>query len=85
MVAAEASEPRDTWRSRQMAIFTSRSAGTTPAALSLCRDTNGDGRFEVKEQIGAGSTTGVGLRNGYLYLAHPTTIERFKMTARPAN
>ncbi|HET9832264.1 MAG TPA: PQQ-dependent sugar dehydrogenase, partial [Vicinamibacterales bacterium] len=26
-------------------------------------------------------TTGVALRNGYLYLAHPKTIERYKMTA----
>jgi glucose/arabinose dehydrogenase len=44
-------------------------------------DADGDGKFEVREQIGTGSTTGVGLRNGYLYLAHPTVIERFKMTA----
>ena len=45
------------------------------------RDANGDGKFEMKEQFGTGSTTGIGLRNGYLYLAHPKTIERFKMTA----
>ena len=45
------------------------------------RDTNGDGKFDVREPIGTGSTTGVALRNGYLYLAHPKTIERFKMTA----
>ena len=45
------------------------------------RDTNGDGKFDLREPIGTGSTTGVGLRNGYLYLAHPKTIERFKMTA----
>jgi glucose/arabinose dehydrogenase len=45
------------------------------------RDTDGDGKFDVREKIGTGSTTGVRLRNGYLYLAHPTTIERFKMTA----
>ena len=32
-------------------------------------DADGDGKFEVREQIGTGSTTGVGLRNGYLYLA----------------
>jgi glucose/arabinose dehydrogenase len=45
------------------------------------RDANGDGKFEIKETFGSGSTTGIGLRNGYLYLAHPTTVERFKMTA----
>ncbi len=44
------------------------------------RDTNGDGKFDMREQIGSGSTTGVALHNGYLYLAHPRTVERFKMT-----
>ena len=53
----------------------------TGGGVTAMRDTNGDGKFDVKEQIGDGSTTGVALRNGYLYLAHPTTIERFKMTA----
>ena len=48
-------------------------------------DNDGDGRFDTRETIGSGSTTGVALRNGYLYLAHPKTIERFKMTAgKPA-
>lgn len=28
----------------------------------------------------SGSTTGIALRNGYVYLAHPTTIERIRMT-----
>jgi len=45
------------------------------------RDTNGDGKFDMREQIGTGSTTGVALHDGYLYLAHPRTIERYKMTA----
>ena len=44
-------------------------------------DSKGDGRFDVKEYFGSGSTTGIELRNGYLYLAHPTSIERYKMTA----
>ncbi len=43
------------------------------------RDTNGDGRFDVKEHFDTQSTTGVALRNGYIYLAHPTTIERYKL------
>src|SRR5581483_11405815 len=43
------------------------------------RDTNGDGRLEMKEHFGDESTTGIALHNGYLYLAHPTTIERYKM------
>jgi glucose/arabinose dehydrogenase len=44
------------------------------------RDADGDGRFEIKEPFGTGSTTGIGIRNGYMYLAHPTTVERYKMT-----
>ena len=53
----------------------------TGGGIVALHDADGDGKFEVREQIGTGSTTGVGLRNGYLYLAHPKTIERFKMTA----
>jgi glucose/arabinose dehydrogenase len=52
---------------------------TGGGAVAL-RDANGDGRFEVKEPFGGGSTTGIALRNGYVYLAHPTSIERMRMT-----
>jgi glucose/arabinose dehydrogenase len=58
-----------------------RGTPQTGGGVVALRDADGDGKFEVREQIGTGSTTGVGLRNGYLYLAHPTVIERFKMTA----
>ena len=58
-----------------------RGAPQTGGGVVALHDADGDGRFETREQIGTGSTTGVGLRNGYLYLAHPRTIERFKMTA----
>jgi glucose/arabinose dehydrogenase len=44
------------------------------------RDTKGDGHFDVKESFGEGSSTGIALRNGYLYVAHWNTVERFKMT-----
>jgi glucose/arabinose dehydrogenase len=45
------------------------------------RDTKGDGHFDMKENFGTGSTTGIVLHNGYLYIAHPALIERYKMTA----
>jgi glucose/arabinose dehydrogenase len=45
------------------------------------RDTNGDGRLEQKEHFGSSSTTGIGLRNGYLYVANPNAVVRYKMTA----
>jgi glucose/arabinose dehydrogenase len=57
-----------------------RGGPQTGGGVVALRDTNGDGKFDVRETISSGSTTGVGLRNGYLYLAHPKTIERFKMT-----
>jgi glucose/arabinose dehydrogenase len=57
-----------------------RGTPETGGGVIALRDANGDGKFEIREQIGTGSTTGVALRNGYLYLAHPRTIERFKMT-----
>ena len=44
------------------------------------RDTNGDGRFEIKEAFGRARATGVGIRNGYVYVATPNTVERYKLT-----
>jgi glucose/arabinose dehydrogenase len=51
----------------------------TGGGVVALHDSDGDGKFDQREQIGDGSTTGVALRNGYLYLAHPTVIERYKM------
>jgi len=48
--------------------------------LVALRDVNGDGKFEVQQKFGSGSTTGVMLHNGYLYVAHPNSVERYKMT-----
>ena len=58
-----------------------RGTPQTGGGVVALHDADGDGKFDTREQIGTGSTTGVALRNGYLYLAHPRTIERFKMTA----
>lgn len=55
-------------------------AGEKGGVVAL-RDTNGDGKFEVKEHFGSASVTGIALRNGYLYIATPVTVERWKMTA----
>ena len=44
------------------------------------RDTKGDGHFDMKESFGEGSSTGIGLRNGYLYVAKVNSVERYKMT-----
>jgi glucose/arabinose dehydrogenase len=52
----------------------------SPGGVVALHDGDGDGRFEVKEMIESTSTTGVALRNGYLYVAHPMNIQRYKMT-----
>ena len=46
------------------------------------RDTDGKGKLTMKETIGVGTNlTGVQLRNGYMYVASPTQVIRYKMTA----
>jgi glucose/arabinose dehydrogenase len=65
-----------------VALQTAGGRGTpeTGGGVVALRDANGDGRFEAVEKFGAGSTTGIGIRNGYLYLAHPLSVERMKLT-----
>jgi len=60
-----------------VALMGGRGGGGGVVAL---RDKDGDGRFETKETFGKGSSTGIGLRNGYLYVATTTSVERYKMT-----
>ena len=45
------------------------------------RDTTGEGRFETQVKFGSTSVTGIALRNGYLYIATPNTVQRYKMTS----
>jgi glucose/arabinose dehydrogenase len=66
-----------------VALQTAGGRGNVPetgGGVVALRDGNGDGKFEVVEKFGAGSTTGIGIRNGYLYLAHPLSVERMKLT-----
>ncbi len=44
------------------------------------RDTKGDGKFDMKEHFGEGSLTGIGIRNGYLYVAGMNSVLRYKLT-----
>ncbi len=44
------------------------------------RSTKGDGKFDVKEHFGSGSLTGIGVRNGYIYIAGFNNVWRYKMT-----
>jgi glucose/arabinose dehydrogenase len=53
-------------------------AGSGP--IVALRDTDGDGRLETKETFGAHGGTGIAIENGYLYVAAPTSVDRYKMT-----
>jgi glucose/arabinose dehydrogenase len=53
--------------------------GQTPGVVAL-RDTNGDGRMDVKERFGDKSATGIAVRNDYLYVGTTTSVERYKIT-----
>src|SRR5215469_6218559 len=55
-------------------------SSTSGNAVAALRSTKGDGKLDMKVNFGTGSTTGIALRDGYLYLAHPLSIERYKMT-----
>ena len=50
-----------------------------PGGVVALHDGDGDGRFETKEMIASESTTGVALRNSYLYVAHPLSVQRYKI------
>ena len=54
--------------------------GGTGGGVVALRDTKGNGHFDMKETFGEGSSTGIGLRNGYLYVAKVNSVERYKMT-----
>ena len=57
-----------------------QSGRTSPGGVVALRYTKGDGHFDMKETFGDGSSTGIGLRNGYLYVAKTHSVERYKMT-----
>jgi glucose/arabinose dehydrogenase len=58
-----------------------RSRSGPGGGIVALRDADGDGQLETKEQFGQGSATGIGLRNGYIYYATPTSIVRYKLAA----
>jgi glucose/arabinose dehydrogenase len=61
--------------------FNGYGAGQT-GGIVILRDTNGDGKADIAgEKFGTGNTTGIALRNGYLYYATPVEIGRYKFTA----
>jgi glucose/arabinose dehydrogenase len=52
-----------------------------PGGVVALRDKDGDGKFETHERFGDTGGTGIALRNGFLYLATPNSVLRYKMAA----
>jgi glucose/arabinose dehydrogenase len=53
---------------------------TETGGIIALRDTNGDGKADVKETFGGGGGTGIALRDGWLYHSSTTGVYRYKMT-----
>lgn len=53
---------------------------TSKAGIIALRDTDGDGRADVKEAFGDGGGTGIAVRDGYLYHSSNTAVFRYKLT-----
>ena len=58
-----------------------RASGGSPGGTVALHDSKGDGHFDVQQKFGTGSSTGIGFHDGYLYVAQPTQVIRYKMTA----
>ena len=49
--------------------------------VAALHDSKGDGHFDVVEKFGEGSATGIDFHEGYLWVAHPNSVERYKVSA----
>jgi len=58
-----------------------RNIPNQPGGVIALRDTNGDGRADVRETFGDSGGTGIALRNGYLYLSRDDAVVRFPIKA----
>jgi glucose/arabinose dehydrogenase len=56
-----------------------RNQQNAPGAIVALRDTNGDGRADVREKFGELGGTGILLQNGYLYMSRDDAVVRFPM------
>lgn len=51
-----------------------------PSGAVALRDTDGDGRADVRERFGSGAATGVEIHDGWLYLGYNDAIVRWRLT-----
>jgi len=58
-----------------------RNQPDAPGGIVALRDTNGDGRADVRERFGDSGGTGIALYNGHLYLSRDDAVVRFPLKA----
>jgi glucose/arabinose dehydrogenase len=81
VVADNLGAARHAWAAPNGDLYVAlQKSATSPGGVVALHSSKDDGHFDVKENFGDGSTTGIGFYNGYLYLAHPGSIVRYKMT-----
>jgi len=61
-------------------LFVALESGrTSPGGILALRDTSGDGRADVRHNIGSEGGSGIALGKGALYFSTPTTVYRYAM------
>ena len=58
-----------------------RNQPNAPGGIVALRDTNGDGRADVRERFADSGGTGIALHNSYLYLSRDDAVVRFPLKA----
>jgi glucose/arabinose dehydrogenase len=58
-----------------------RNQPNVPGGIVALRDTNGDGRADVRERFGESGGTGIAIYNGHLYLSRDDAVVRFPLKA----
>jgi glucose/arabinose dehydrogenase len=58
-----------------------RNQPDAPGGIVALRDTNGDGRIDVRERFAESGGTGIAIYNGHLYLSRDDAVVRFPLKA----
>ena len=79
VVAAETGGARHLAVAANGDVYVALKTADKPSGVVALRDTNGDGRADMRERFGDVGGTGLVLRNGYLYLSQDTAVVRYPM------
>ena len=79
VVAAETGGARHLAVAANGDVYVALKTADKPSGVVALRDTNGDGRADVRERFGDVGGTGLILRSGYLYMSQDTAVVRYPM------